>query len=72
MTATMTNELGVNNVLLNSRVALGTNMNITANSWKGWASGTGRYSMMLPFGQADNFLFLNNSTYKPSRRTSRL
>jgi len=66
MTATMTNELGVNNVLLNSRVALGTNMNIAANSWKGWASGTGRYSMMLPFGQADNFFFLNNATYKPS------
>jgi hypothetical protein len=66
MTANMTNELGIANVLLNNRIARGTNMTITANSWKGWTSGAGLYSMMLPFGPANNFMFLTNSTYKVS------
>jgi hypothetical protein len=65
MTATLTNELGVANVLFNNRVTRGALTNFPPNSWKGWTSGSGRYSTELPFGSADNFMFLNNSTYIP-------
>jgi hypothetical protein len=63
MTASMTNELGVANVLFNNRVLRGTNTPIS--SWKGWTGGSGLSSMVLPFGMANNFMFLTNSTYIP-------
>ena len=68
MTATITNELGGNNVLLNNRVTRGVINNIAANSWKGWPGGSasGFSSMVLPFGSSNNFFFLPNSTYRAS------
>jgi hypothetical protein len=66
MTATLTNELGgTANILVNNRISRGTNYNIGANTWKGWAGGPTANSMILPFGQANTFMFLNNSTYIP-------
>jgi hypothetical protein len=65
MTAIMTNELGGANVLFNNRVTRGVITNILANSWKAWTGGSGLSSMILPFGMANNFMFLTNSTYIP-------
>jgi hypothetical protein len=65
MTATMTNELGVANTLFNNRVTRGVITNILANTWRGWTGGSGMNSMILPFGLANSFMFLTNSTYIP-------
>lgn len=65
MTAIMTNQLGAANVLFNNRITRGAITNLAANSWTGWpiTKGAGRSSMVLPFGMAQNFMFLSNSTY---------
>ncbi|HWV99467.1 MAG TPA: hypothetical protein VNZ64_07200 [Candidatus Acidoferrum sp.] len=60
MTALITNEFG--DLLLSNRVARGAT--VTTNNWSGWTSlGDLAGSFMLPFGTANQVIFLTNSSY---------
>ena len=62
MTASMTNELGIQ--LLSNQVSRGVITNL--NSWFGWTGlGDVGQSFVLPFGTNNQFMFLTNSTYEP-------
>jgi len=60
VTAILTNETGA--VVLSNRLASGTILSIPATTWPGWNSAASApYSMVLPFGTTNGFLFTNST-----------
>jgi hypothetical protein len=60
VTAILTNESGA--VVLSNCLASGTILTIPANTWPGWNSvASAPYSMVLPFGTTNGFLFTDST-----------
>ncbi|HZR21184.1 MAG TPA: hypothetical protein VFE51_28135 [Verrucomicrobiae bacterium] len=61
MTAVMTNEAGV---ILSNTVITGASIDSDTNTWPGWTTpSSAPASMVLPFGNTNQFAFLPNSSY---------